>query len=155
MFFFNKYHKILILFLILSGCQLQEPNQAHGVLYLENRAAKLIVDKSNKNDIIRIIGQPQIINKNYDKSWIYVERVFTKGKYFELGKHKLEENNILVLNFDKYGILKKKELITKEDIKKLKFSDKKTTNDLSKESFVQSFLQSVKQKMYSNRGKTF
>ena len=38
-----------------------------------------------------------------------------------------------------------------KDIKKLEFSEKITENELSEKSFVQKFLQSVKQKMYSNR----
>ena len=35
----------------------------------------------------------------------------------------------------------------------IKFSKNTTDNDLTKRSFVQSFLQSIKQKMYSGRGK--
>ena len=46
-----------------------------------------------------------------------------------------------------------KQLLTKSDIKKLKFSPKNTANTLSQKSFVQKFLQSVKSKMYSNRKK--
>ena len=37
----------------------------------------------------------------------------------------LKENNVLVLKFDKYGILKKKNFYDKNDIKKIKFSEKK------------------------------
>ena len=41
-------------------------------------------------------------------TWIYIERIFTKGKYHKLGQNILKENNVLVLTFDKYGVLKKK-----------------------------------------------
>jgi len=58
---------------------------------------------------------------------------------------------VLVLNFDKYGILNNKEFYKKEDINKIEFSKDETKNDLTKKSFVQKFLQSIKQKMYSNR----
>ena len=102
----------------------------------------------------RIIGFPQIKDDLNENIWIYIERVLTKGKYHELGRHKLKENNILILKFDKYGILKVKEITKKEDINKLSFSKRETDNDLTKKSFVQSLLQSVKQKMYSNRGGT-
>ena len=153
MFFFNKhYYKIvLIITLILSGCKLQDPNQSHGIVFLENRSKKLVVNKTNKNDVINIIGFPQIKDDFNDNNWIYLERILTKGKYHELGRHKLKENNILILNFDKYGILNFKKMTTKEDLNKLSFSKEETDNNLSKESFVQSVLQSVKQKMYSNR----
>jgi len=151
MFLFKNHVKLLLLFIILSACQIQDPLKTHGIIYLENRSKKLITDKTNKNDVIRIIGAPQIKNEINNSDWIYIERVLSKGKYHELGKHKLEENNVLVLSFDKFGILTDKKLFKKEDIKKLKFTKKNTENDLSKKSFVQSFLESVRQKMYSNR----
>ena len=151
MFLFKNHVKLLLLFIILSACQIQDPLKTHGIIYLENRSKQLITDKTNKNDVIRIIGAPQIKNEINNSDWIYIERVLSKGKYHTLGKHKLEENNVLVLSFDKFGILTEKKLFKKEDIKKLKFSKKNTENDLSKKSFVQSFLESVRQKMYSNR----
>ena len=82
---------------------------------------------------------------------MYLERTLTKGKFHKLGKHVLKDNNVLVLSFNKYGILEFKEFLNKEDINKIKFSEKTTENDLNRKSFVQSFLESVKQKMYSNR----
>ncbi len=153
MSFVYKHLLIVFLITILLGCQLQDPNKSHGIAFLENRANKLIVNKSNKNDVIKIIGQPQIKDDLDQNSWIYLERVLTKGKFHKLGRHKLKENNVLVLNFNKYGILDNKKFITKEEINKIEFSDKITENDLSQKSFVQSFLQSIKQKMYGNRKK--
>ena len=156
MFFFKYHFKIIIILsVILSGCKVQDPLKSHGILYLENRAKKLTINKSNKNDVIRIIGQPHIKSELENNSWIYLERTLSKGKYHELGRHKLTENNVLVLDFNKFGILKGKEFLDKEDINKIKFSKNKTENDLSKKSFVQTFLQSIKQKMYGNRKMEF
>ncbi len=155
MFFFKKYHFkiIIILFTILSGCQLQDHNNTHGIAFLENRANKLLVNITNKNDVIKIIGYPQIKdNEGYD-NWIYIERTLSKGKYHELGKHKLKDNNVLILEFNKYGILRSKEFLTKEQINKIKFSKSSTKNNFTQKSFVQSFLESVKQKMYGSRGR--
>ena len=149
-----KYHfKILysFIFIILLGCQLQDPLKTHGIIYLENRSNELLVNKSNKNDVIKVIGKPQIVNKEEGESWVYIERILSKGKYHKLGKHVLKKNNVLVLNFDKYGVLKQKDFFTKEDMKKIRFSNKETENVLSQKSFVQKFLQSVKSKMYSNK----
>jgi outer membrane protein assembly factor BamE (lipoprotein component of BamABCDE complex) len=153
MFFsFKNHFKIIVfLFIILSSCKLQEPLKTHGIIYLENRSNKLIVNKSNKNDVIKIFGQPQIIDESDINTWIYLERILTKGKYHKLGKHVLKQNNILVLDFDKYGILNQKKIFNKEDINQLKFSKKNTENELSQKSFVRSFLESIRQKMYSNR----
>ena len=77
-----------------------------------------------------------------------MERVLTKGKFHKLGQHVLLNNNVLVLNFDKYGVLNNKRLIKKDDMKKLKFSSKTTENSLTQKSFIENFLQSIKQKMY-------
>ena len=151
---FFKNHKnfyLLPFFIILIACQFQEPLKTHGIIYLENRSQKVIVNKSNKNDIIRIFGQPQATSQNEEDTWIYFERILTKGKYHKLGRHVVKENNVLVLEFDKFGIIKNKRLYTKEDINKIAFLEKKTENKLSQKSFVESFLQSVRQKMYKNR----
>tara|TARA_B110000211_G_C14091175_1_gene559180 strand:- start:922 stop:1389 length:468 start_codon:yes stop_codon:yes gene_type:complete len=154
MFFKFKNHLkkvFFILFIILNGCKLQEPSKNHGILFLENRSNKLIVEKSNKNDVLKVIGQPHSKSVNDDDIWFYIERTLTKGKYHKLGKHVLKTNNVLVLKFNKYGVLQVKELLTKDDIKKVSFSKETTKNELTKKSFVEKFLSSVKQKMYGNR----
>ncbi|MDA9703686.1 outer membrane protein assembly factor BamE [Candidatus Pelagibacter bacterium] len=154
MSFIKKFHNnilYLLIFIILIGCKLQEPLKTHGIIFLENRSKKLVLNESNKNDVIKIMGRPHIKEDEIEDSWIYLERILSKGKYHKLGRHILKENNILVLHFDRYGVLNKKKFLNKEDIKKLEFSQKITENELSEKSFVQKFLQSVKQKMYSNR----
>ena len=147
--FHNIGLKILSIFLllILVNCKLQEPIKPHGIIFLDNRANKLITNKSNKNDVVKILGNPQIVEDKNELTWIYIERILTKGKYHKLGKHVLKENNILVLEFDKYGVLISKILYDKEKIKKIDFSQKKTEHSLTSKSFVQKFLQSIKQKM--------
>ena len=138
-------------FILLLGCQLKEPQKNHGILFLENRSAKLKVDVSNQNDVIKSIGHPHSKSINDENEWFFVERTLTKGEFHKLGKNILKESNILILKFDKYGILKEKMLLTKEDIKKLSFSDKETLNELSQKSFVQKFLSSLRDKMYKKR----
>ena len=141
----------MLVFIILISCKLQEPLKTHGIIFLENRSQKLVLNQSNKNDVIRIMGRPHIKEDEINQSWIYLERILSKGKYHKLGRHILKENNVLVLNFDKYGVLKNKQFLKKEDLKKLEFSQKITENELTQKSFVQKFLQSIKQKMYSNQ----
>ena len=88
---------------------------------------------------------------NEDDTWIYIERTLSKGKYHKLGRHKLKTNNTLILNFDKYGVLVSKDLYDKDKINEIQFSKKETENNLSKKSFVETFLNSVKKKMYGNK----
>ena len=139
------------MFFILIGCQLQEPNKNHGIVFLENRANKLIINESNKNDVVKIIGQPHSKSVDDQDIWIYLERTLGKGKYHKLGKHILKTNNTLVLSFDKYGVLETKQVYKKEDVQKILFSKKTTKNEMTKKSFVESFLSSVRAKMYRNR----
>ena len=150
--FKNHFYKFLcIFFIILIGCQLQEPYKNHGILFLKNRSEKLVLNKTNKNDVINIIGQPHSKSITDENQWMYIERILTKGKYHKLGKNILKTNNILVLDFDKYGILKNKKLFDKNDKEVVRFSKMETENDLVKRSFVQGFLESVRAKMYGNR----
>ena len=81
-FIFKKHFNYIsiILFFILIGCKLQEPLKTHGIVFLENRAAKLTINQSNKNDTVKILGQPQIKSDEVSDSWIYVERILSKGK---------------------------------------------------------------------------
>ena len=151
MFFNIKYHLINLTFLlfILVGCQLKkDPDKNHGILFLENRSKSLVLKKTNKNDIIDKLGQPHSKSFDNEDIWIYLERTLSKGKYHKLGQHVLKTNNVLVLHFDKYGILKNKKIYTKDNINEVNFSKNKTENQLSKRSFVESFLSSIREKMY-------
>ena len=68
-----------------------------------------------------------------------------------MGQNVLKTNNVLVIKFDKYGILKDKKLLNKTNKNKVNFSKNKTENELSQKSFVERFLSSVREKMYRNR----
>ena len=151
--FVSKNHNtlFLILFFILIGCKLQEPTKSHGILFLENRSNQLVVKKDNKNDVIKLFGYPHSKSFNNDDEWIYIERVLTKGSFHKLGQNVVKSNNVLVLSFNKYGIINQKKFLDQSDLNKLSFSKDITDNDLSKRSFVESFLSSIKSKMYSNR----
>ena len=142
---------LLLILLFTISCQRNEIVKTHGIAYLEKREKLIFVNKSNKNDTINIFGQPSTRGMTDDNLWIYIERTMTKGKMFKLGRNYLTKNNVLVLEFDKYGILKKKELSSIEDMKKLTFAKNITENEIRKENFVYSFLSSVRQKMQTQR----
>ena len=96
----KHYYKIIlfILFFILTNCQLQDPLKTHGIIYLENRSNKLVIGNTNKNDVVAIMGQPQIKDETNQNTWIYVERIISKGKFHKLGQHVLTSNNVLILD---------------------------------------------------------
>tara|TARA_X000000950_G_scaffold24206_1_gene25913 strand:- start:118 stop:582 length:465 start_codon:yes stop_codon:yes gene_type:complete len=147
----HLYFISLFFFIILLGCQIKESTNNHGILFLENRANKLKLNETNKNDVVKLIGFPHSKSIDNENEWIYIERVFVKGEFHKLGQNVLKSNNILFLEFDKYGILLNKRLFNKNDIKKIEFSKKITENDLSKKSFVEGLFSSLKSKMYGKK----
>ena len=149
----HNYKSYLFIFILIftQSCQLNDAKNKHGIAFLENRAEKLRVNYSNTNDAIDIFGQPHSKGFENKLEWIYIERVFEKGKFYKLGRNVLNTNNILVLNFNKYGILEKKIFLNKNDLKKMNFTKNVTVNDLAKKSFIEKFLTSVRSKMYGNK----
>ena len=147
----KKIYLLSIVLFFLIGCSQNEVIKTHGVAYLEKREKLITVNKSNKNDTIAIFGRPSTKGMVNDNLWIYIERTRTRGKLLKLGRNYLKKNNVLVLEFNKYGILKKKEFYNKEKMQKVSFTKSITENELRKENFIQSFLASVRQKMLSKR----
>ena len=130
---------------------MEPAKNTHGINFLNNRADSLTVNKTNKNDVIKRIGNPHTISINDENIWIYFERKIEKGKYYQMGQNVIKQNNILELRFNKYGILVNKKTYVKKDMNKVSFSKDETENTVKKKSFVEKFLSSVRQKMY---GKT-
>jgi outer membrane protein assembly factor BamE (lipoprotein component of BamABCDE complex) len=159
MSFVNRKHRRIIYIIFFSlcfnNCQLNSPKKNHGINFLENREKALVLGKTNQNDVISIIGNPHTVSIKEDNTWIYFERTITRGKLIKLGQNVLSENNILKLKFNKYGVLTYKKILHKDDMKKIKYSKKETSNERVQKSFVESFLSSVKQKMYRKRSTKF
>ena len=142
---------LLAYLIFFTGCQRHEVIKTHGIAYLDKREKLIVVNKSNKNDTIKILGHPSTKGMTDDNLWIYIERTKTRGKLLKLGRNYLTKNNVLVLEFNKFGILTKKEFYDKEDMKKINFAKAITQNDIKKENFIYSFLSSIRQKMAVKR----
>ena len=119
----------------------------HGVPYLEKKQAKLIVNKTNINDIKKILGNPSTTSKFDNDVWIYIERKQTQSKLSNLGRMKIFKNDVLVLEIDSYGILKKKEFYNKDDMKNIKVVEATTKSGFRKNSFIYDFMSSMRQKI--------
>ena len=146
----NIYLLVIILFLI-TACNQNEVIKTHGIAYLEKREKLITVNKSNKNDTVSVLGQPSTKGMTNDNLWIYIERTNTRGTMLKLGRNYLKKNNVLVLEFNQYGILKKKEFYNKEKMNKVSFDKDITENDILRENFIYSFLSSVRQKMLTKK----
>ena len=142
---------LLVNLIFFTGCQRHEVIKTHGIAYLDKREKLIVVNKSNKNDAIKILGHPATKGMTDDNLWIYIERTTTRGKLLKFGRNYLKKNNVLILEFDKYGVLNKKEFYDKAKMKNINFAKATTENDLRKENFVYSFLSSIRQKMESKK----
>ena len=123
------YISIIILFFLIS-CQRHNIVHTHGIAYLDKRQKLVILNESNKNDVIKIFGQPATKGMTDDNLWIYIERTQTREKILKLGRNYLSKNNVLVLEFNKLGIVIKKDFFNKENMENVKFAKSITENEL-------------------------
>ena len=147
----NKFIFLFTILLFLISCQQREVIKTHGIAYLKKREKLIIVNETNKNDVVSILGQPSTKGMTDNNVWIYIERTMTRGKLLKLGRNYLKKNNVLVLEFDKYGVVIEKEFYNKDKMQKLTFAKEITENDLKKQNFIYSFLSSVRQKMQTKK----
>ena len=148
----KKIHIIVIL-IFLSSCSFNKVVKHHGVHNLNKKQTKLMINYSNKNDIIKLIGPPSTKSSFDNDVFIYIERKTTGSKVTKLGKKKLLTNNVLILELDNKGILLSKKFYDKNDMKKIKFDKDFTKSNYSKQSFVYNFLYSLRQKIDDPLGK--
>ena len=109
--------------------------------------SSLEVNKTNKNDIKKILGNPSTKSKFDNDVWIYIERKQSQSKLLNLGKMKITKNNVLVLEIDDYGVLKKKEFYNMDDMEKINIVEGTTTASFKKNSFIFDFMSSMRQKI--------
>ena len=143
----NKILYIILISFVVTNCSFKPVVKHHGVPFLEKKQLSLIVNKSNKNDIKKILGNPSTTSK-FDKDvWIYIERKQTQSKISNLGKMKISKNDVLVLEIDDYGILRKKDFYNKEDMQNIKVVEATTEAGFQRNSFIYDFMSSMRQKI--------
>ena len=143
----TKILYIIFLSLIVSNCSFKPVVKHHGIPFLEKKQSSLVINKTNKNDIKKILGNPSTKSKFDNDVWIYIERKQSQSKLMNLGKMKITKNNVLVLEIDKYGILKKKEFYNKDDMENIKIVEATTKAGFKKNSFIYDFMSSMRQKI--------
>ena len=143
-------YKILYIFffaLVVSNCSLKKVVKHHGVPFLDKKQKQLIIDQSTSNDIRKILGTPSTQSQFNNDIWIYIERKQTQSRLSNLGRMKIFKKDVLVLEIDNYGILKKKEFYNMEDMKKIKVVEDTTEATFARNSFIYDFMSSMRQKI--------
>ena len=144
---------LIILLIFISNCSLNKVVKHHGVHFLDKKQQKLILNSTNKNDILDNLGPPSTESTFDNDVWIYIERKETKSTITTLGRRKLMVNNVLILEINDKGVLVNKEFLNKDDMNTIKFSKRKTNVISSKDNFVYEFLSSLRQKINDPLGK--
>ena len=149
----KKIFNLIVLFLFISSCTLNKVIKHHGVHFLEKKSEKLVIGKTNKNDIFELLGPPSTKGSFDEELWIYMEIQTSSSKLSKLGKKKLLKNNILLLDIDNRGILSKSIFFDKDKMNEIKFTEDTTQMSYSKNSFIYDFLYSLRQKINDPLGK--
>ena len=136
---------LISLFLTISNCSLNLVDDHHGVYFIEKKMKKIQVNTTNRNDLIKIFGEPSTKSTFDNDVWIYIERRITNTHLF--GRRELIVNNVLVLEIDQRGLLAKIDFYNIDDMKKINFDKDKTELNYRKRSFVYDFLASMRQKI--------
>ena len=149
----KKIYCILIIFFFIPNCTLNKTIATHGVKSLGLKSAKLSINSSNQNDIIKLLGQPST-KSNFDENlWIYIEKSNGSTKLMGFGKKELLTNNVLILEINNKGMLKNKILFNKNNMTDLSFVKETTEMTLTQRSFIYTFFSSLRQKINDPLGK--
>ena len=132
---------------IVSNCSFKPVVKHHGVPFLEKKQEQLLINTSNKNDIIDLLGNPSTKSQFDNDVWIYIERKQTQSELKNFGKMRIFKNDVLVLEIDKYGILKKKQFFNKDDMENIKIAESTTQAVFKRNSFIYDFMSSMRQKI--------
>ena len=152
MFFIrSKHFKILLLLsFFLINCQNNKVVKSHGIIFLDKRETLIKTNISNKNDVINVLGQPHVKSIKDENTWFYIERTKIRGGVHKLGKDEFLNNNVLVVKFNKLGVLEEKLFYDKKKMNEHTFSKDVTDNVVTRGGFLDSFLSSLRNKMRAN-----
>ena len=138
---------LLLIILFITACSSNKVSKNHGFISLENKLENIAINKSNKNDIIKIIGHPSSISNFNSNKWFYIERKQTNQSLFKLGIKKISKNNILVIEFNNKGLVKNKKLVNLNDMNDLKYVKKITTKEFEQDNTIYNIFSSLREKV--------
>ena len=149
----KKIYILILIALFFSACSLKKVVRHHGVHFLDKKQEKLIVNKTNKNDILEILGSPSTKSTFDNDLWIYIERKSDNSTLLNLGSERIIKNNVLVLEINSMGLLEKKDFLDINDMKVIKFKEQTTDSQFRKKTFIYDFLSTLRRKINDPLGK--
>ena len=137
----------ILILLFITNCTGNKVSNYHGVKNLEDKFNKILLDKTNKNDLIKLIGPPSTISDFNDKKWIYIERLKTNQAFYKLGYQKMKKNNILIVELNENGILIDKKLLNLNDMNDIKYLETTTQKEFKKDNLLYNVFTSLREKI--------
>ena len=134
---------LLLIFLFTLNCSSNKVSNNHGLISLQTKFKKITINKTNKNDVINIIGPPSSISKFDENKWFYIQRIKTNQSLFKLG---IKKNDILIVKFNNRGIVNDKKILSIKDMNDLKFSKEITEKEFKQNDFLFKIFSSVREK---------
>ena len=141
-----KFIILILLFLFTLNCSLNKVSNSHGSRFVNTKYDKIILNKSNKNDVRKIMGPPSSVSKFKD-TWFDIERKKENQSLFKLGKKKIATNDIVILEFNTLSIVTKKNLLNLENMNDIKIAEKITEKKFSQNNLLYEVLASLREKV--------
>ena len=138
---------ILIAFIFIISCSANKLSNFHGSKSLEKKFSSIEKNKTNKNDLVKLIGQPSTISDFNTNKWFYIERLKKNQSLFKLGRQKIKKNNILIVEFDNKGILTTKKLLNLNDMKDIKYLEEITEKEFEQDNIIYNVFTSLREKI--------
>tara|TARA_Y100000590_G_scaffold255288_1_gene286641 strand:- start:1205 stop:1663 length:459 start_codon:yes stop_codon:yes gene_type:complete len=138
---------IFLLFLLTISCSNNKVVNNHGSTAIALKSNKIEISKSNKNDVMIILGKPSTVSLFDQNSWFFIEREKVNQSIFKFGKSKIRKNNVLEITFDNYGIVQSKKLYNLENMNDLKKVKNKTKKKYDTNSKIGKLIKSLEQKI--------
>ncbi len=139
----------IIFFILIVNCAGNKVSNYHGSKFLDEKYNKIFINKTNKNDLLLLIGPPSSISDFNKNKWFYFERLKSNQSLLKLGKQKIKKNNILIVELNKDGILKDKKLLNLDDMNDLKYLKTTTQKEFKKDGMMYNVFSSLREKINS------
>ena len=138
---------LIIIFLFIVNCSGNKVSNFHGSKQLETKFNIIKVNKTNKNDLVKLIGPPSSVSDFDNNKWFYIERLKTNQSLIKLGNQKIEKNNVLIVQLDNFGVVREKKLLDLENMKDVKYLNTTTEKVFKNESILYNIFSSLREKI--------
>ena len=152
----KRFIIFLFLLLFIVNCSSNKVSNTHGFTSLQEKYERIIINKTNKNDIYKILGPPSTISNFDENKWFYIQTRKENQSLLRLGIKKIEKNNVLIVSFNNKGILEEKKILNLDDMNDIKYVKEITKKEYKQNNTIYKILSSLREKANSgvrNRSK--